>query len=220
MPKTCQKNPNTVVCGNNIIEGDEVCDGFNATACSSNEECKPDCSGCVASCSSSPQCKKENGEWGYGPEYFCNIDGDGVLCSQEGSCYVLTNPTLYPIHDCTSDQICSEGECYQCTQEDTSKCTSGEVCFNTQCCTPSTTTCDNLGTYACGSLNRGCGITENCGSCSTFGDNYACNQNTNLCECTPLNLGYECGGDFSDGCGETLHFGDADGGCSDFGDNS
>ena len=151
-------------CGDNVkntpnsLGFNESCDGPDG--CSLSESCKSDCSGCVAPCSSSSQCRDENGEWGYGSEYFCNIDGDGVLCSEQDGCYVLIDPNSYPVHDCTTSQICSEGECFQCTQEDTSKCTSGFCNANNQCCTPQ---CANPATVRCGDSIT---PSNSCGSCT------------------------------------------------------
>jgi hypothetical protein len=43
-------------------------------------------------------------------------------------------------------------------------CSSGQACFNTACCTP--TTCSQLG-FDCGLASDGCGGTLPCGSCPT-----------------------------------------------------
>ena len=139
----------------------------------------------------------------------CGSNGCGGVCGQcpgtqyqcqSGQCVCIPNCVgkecgsdgcTGSCGSCGSLEVCSNGICacqYQACGSNC--CGSGQVCNGGSCCTPS---CDGK---QCGS--NGCGGT--CGSCSSYGIQYACQNG--LCVCMPSCVGKECGTDLCGGsCG-------------------
>jgi len=181
------------VCGNNIIEGDEKCDGsdLDGKTCAEllgagytgilkcNSDCDYDTSGCVAPCSDT--CESLGYECG--TQKIC---GKNVVCGNyNGGCQAG--------YSCQSNGKCTKNPCVP-------------------------ETCASLGRN-CGTVSDGCGGTLTCGNynggCQT---GYTCQTDRGFCvqnPCVPAtcaSLGRNCG-TVSDGCGGTLTCGNYNGGC-------
>lgn len=72
------------------------------------------------------------------------------------------------------------GPCQKCSVNScVNACKTGEVCYNSVCCKPST-----CGTDDCGSISDGCGGTINCGECpfDCGSCEYGCNSDETGCQ--------------------------------------
>jgi len=193
---TKEEPPPEPICGNNIVEVGESCDGtdLSGETCATfgidnpdgilkcNVNCIFETIGCQESESAcQPDCEnKECGNDGCQGECTPGCSDDEI-CDAYGRCIECTSATqCSDNNDCTTD-TCDSGTCYH--SEINGCCTSNTDCNDYDVCT--TDTCNAVGDCVRTDINGCCNSNTDCNdnsACTTDActDNHVC-SNTNAC---------------------------------------